>query len=642
MYLYILKGYYIYVFSNILIDSKKYSSLNFDLKKENAMKPINIVLLSLIFVTFLSAQGQEDLKLDIVYPKNNMTINAPSTFFVGNTDPKASLKINEENVKVFPNGGFTQVVKLQSGQNIIEVKSSLNNREKKLTYTLNVPKHEKTIPGSKLEIDPSSIKPDSSLLIKKGDEINVSFKGSTGNKASFSIGNIKDIPMIEKPGEYTKTESVFGKIFNTSKEPVKGIYTGSYIVQETDSFKNLPILIKLSASNNSITRITTAKITTMNNVSTPIVAEIKKDNTTVRTAPNKSRLTPLLEGTKINITGKIGDYYRFEMGEAMEGWIAAGDIKMLPDGTPIPKSYVSSLTMESKPDEVLIKVPLSDKLPFLIEELSGPKIFLTFYGATAALDLFKYNQNDNFINEIKWSQPFKGTVQLFIVPSSKQLWGYDYYYEDNTFVLRLKKPPVIESSNPLKDKIIAIDPGHGGEESGALGPTGIPEKTINLAISKNLKEILESKGAKVVMTRNSDNYNPGLTERIDLADTQNAQVLLSIHNNSLPDGANPYEDHGSSTYYYNSQALPLARSIQNSLVNNLLMKNYGIFWDSLALTRPTKPISVLIEVGFMINPEEYMLLTNPGFQQKAANSIYLGVENFFKSQANLYKTGSST
>jgi N-acetylmuramoyl-L-alanine amidase len=137
------------------------------------------------------------------------------------------------------------------------------------------------------------------------------------------------------------------------------------------------------------------------------------------------------------------------------------------------------------------------------------------------------------------------------------------------------------------------------------------------------------------MTRSTDDYNPGLYERVEKANYKNAQVLLSIHNNSLPDGANPYNDHGSSTYYYNSQALPLARSIQNSLVNNLNMSNYGIFWDSLALTRPTKPLAVLVEVGFMINPEEYMNLTDQNFQKKAANSIYLGLENFFRSQINI-------
>lgn len=596
------------------------------------MRLISIVLLSLIFVTLSSVQGQEDIKLDIVYPQNNMTINAPSTFFVGSTEPKACLKINGDKVKVYPNGGFTQVVKLKRGENKIEILSALNHREKKLIYTITVPKYEKTIPHSRLDIDISSVKPDSSILVRQGDEIRVAFKGAAANRAVFSVGNIKDIPMIEKPAEYTKTPSIFGKIFNTSKEPVKGMYTGSYIVQAGDSFKNFPLMLKLSSNNGTITRISNARVTTINNTGIPIIAEVKTDNATVRTAPDKSRLTPLLAGTKLNITGKIGDNYRFQMGEVMEGWIAAKDIKILPEGTPIPKSSLSSIDIESKPDEVLIKIPLSEKLPFLIEELPGPKMILTLYGATATLNLFKYAVNDNFVNEINWSQPYKDTVQIFITPMSKQFWGYDYFYNNHTFILRLRKPPSANVNNPLKDKVIAIDPGHGGKEPGAIGPTRVPEKTINLAISKYLKQILESKGAKVIMTRDSDDYNPGLYDRVAIAGKENAHVLLSIHNNSLPDGADPYKDHGSSTYYYNSQSLPLARSIQNSLVNNLGMNNYGIFWDSLALTRPTKQISVLVEVGFMINPEEYIMLTDSDFQKKAANSIYLGLENFFRSQ----------
>lgn len=592
------------------------------------MKLINTIFLSLIFLVLLAANGQEGVYLEIIHPKNNMTINAPSTFFVGNTDPKATLKINGKNVKIFPNGGFTQVVKLKRGKNIINIKTTLKRAEKKLTYTINVPEYQKSLSESVMNIDTSSIRPNNNMLIKAGDEIIITFKATPGCKAFFSIGNIKDIQMFEEE-KISKTDPIFGKSFNTSIEPVKGLYKGVYVVQETDNFKNLPVIIKLTDDKTSITRVTSAKITSIDKLGAPIIAVVIKDNATTRTAPDKSRLTPLLKGTKLHIIGKIDNYYRFEMGSAMEGWILMADVKLLQEGTSIPKSNITSLNIESKQDEVLIKIPLEEKIPFLIQELPDSGFIFTLYGATAALDLFKYDNNDSFIKEIKWFQPYKGTVQFYITTNSKQLWGYDYYYENDSMVFRIKKPCLNDSQKPLKDKIIAIDPGHGGKEPGSIGATGIPEKNINLAISCYLKEILEQKGAKVIMTRVTNDYNPDLQQRANFAGLNNADILLSIHNNALPDGADPFKEHGSSTYYYNSQSLPLARSIQDALVNNLGMNNYGVFWDSLAMTRPTKFLAVLVEVGFMIHPEEYMKLTDPNFQKKAAEAITTGVENFY-------------
>ncbi|OGI19642.1 MAG: hypothetical protein A2287_03525 [Candidatus Melainabacteria bacterium RIFOXYA12_FULL_32_12] len=594
------------------------------------MRYIYFSILSLLFISLLPAFTQEQLGLNIVYPKNNARVNAPSVFFVGGTNPNAKLKINGNDVNVYPNGGFVQVVPLNRGNNTINIESTLKDKVKKLAYTISVPEYEKTIPNFPLKIDKSSIKPDQNITYQPGDIINLKFKGSTGNKASFSIGNRKDIPMVELNPEYSKADIVFGKAFDTSKSPVKGIYSGSYKIQEADIFKNTPIIIKLASEDDNITEAADATVTVIPKNFTPMVAEVVKDYSIVRNAPGKSRLTPLSVGTRINVTGRIGDEYRFKMGNIMEGWISVNDINILPEGAPVAESIIGSVNIESVNDSVLIKVPLSQKLPVSIEQLSNSQISLSIYGGISDVSLIPYNNSEAFIKEIKSTQPFKDVFQIVITPNAKQLWGYDYYYEDNTFILKLRKPPFIDINNPLKDKTITIDPGHGGTELGSVGPTGVPEKTINLEIAKFLKQELENNGAKVIMTRNTDK-NVGLYERIKIANDANSLILLSIHNNALPDGRDPYKEHGSSTYYYHSQALPLTKSIQKSLVQNLGLKDFGIFWDSLALTRPHKPIAVLVEIGFMINPDEYTLLTDQKFQEKSAKAIYMGLEDFLKT-----------
>jgi len=362
-----------------------------------------------------------------------------------------------------------------------------------------------------------------------------------------------------------------------------------------------------------------------------VVAEITKDYAVTRTYPEQNRLTPLLQGTILNITGKLGTSYRFKYSDSMDGWISENDIKILSDGNCLYESLINTLNIDSDENYVYLKLPLTQKIPFLIDQSSENQMNLKLFGVKAGINLFSYNNASDFIKELKWTQESNNCLNLSIKTNSKQFWGYKYYYEGNTLILKLKKPPHVDVNYPLKGKIICLDAGHGGTELGAVGPTAVPEKLINLGIANNLRKILEKKGAKIIMTRDSDK-EVGLYDRVDLANSNEAQVIISIHNNSLPDGKNPYEEHGTSTYYYHPQSLPLAKSIQQSLVPTMEFKDLGLINRSFVLTRPTEALSVLVEVGFMINPYEYNLLITPEFQKKAAIGISQGMENFFLSQ----------
>ena len=361
------------------------------------------------------------------------------------------------------------------------------------------------------------------------------------------------------------------------------------------------------------------------------VAEITKDYAVTRTYPAQNRLTPLPVGTLLNITGKIENSYRFNYSDSVSGWISENDVRFLQETNPVSENILNTLNIDSDKNYVYLKFPLVQKTPFLIDQISENKINFKLFGVKAGVNLFSCNNTNAFFKELKWTQEQNNYLNLAVKTNSKQFWGYKYYYEGNTLVLRLRKPPHVNPRHPLKGKIICIDAGHGGTELGAVGPTAVPEKSINLEIAKKLKKILEKKGAKVVMTRESDK-DVGLNERVDKANLKKAQVIVSIHNNALPDGKNPYEEHGTTTYYYHLQSLALAKSIQQSLVSATCFKDLGVLYSSFVLTRPTEAPSVLVEVGFMINPDEYDLLITPKFQEKVATVISQGLENFFLSQ----------
>jgi len=184
---------------------------------------------------------------------------------------------------------------------------------------------------------------------------------------------------------------------------------------------------------------------------------------------------------------------------------------------------------------------------------------------------------------------------------------------------------------PLSGIKILLDPGHGGpEDSGSVGPTGYPEKAVALVVSKLVRDQLVARGATVYMTREEDK-DVGLQERVDMIEKMQPAIAISLHYNALPDDGDAINTKGVGTFWYNTQAHSLAMFLHNYLVQKLGRPSYGVFWNNLALTRPHTTPSVLLELGFMINPVEFEWVSNPQEQQKLAVALADGITQWFAS-----------
>lgn len=189
----------------------------------------------------------------------------------------------------------------------------------------------------------------------------------------------------------------------------------------------------------------------------------------------------------------------------------------------------------------------------------------------------------------------------------------------------------VDPTQVLAGKVIVVDPGHGGSDPGAIGPTGVFEKDVVLDISLFLGEMLQEAGAKVVFTRDSDVY-VSIFERASMAQEYDADVLVSVH-------ANAYLERmarGTETLFHpdSPESLQLAGAIQKELVDTLQLIDRGLRprRDLAVLNHSTVP-TALVEVAFVNNPEEEILLTTPGFQEASAKGIYLGIVHYFKGLA---------
>jgi N-acetylmuramoyl-L-alanine amidase len=168
---------------------------------------------------------------------------------------------------------------------------------------------------------------------------------------------------------------------------------------------------------------------------------------------------------------------------------------------------------------------------------------------------------------------------------------------------------------------VAIDPGHGGEETGATAPDGTPEKDLNLKMALKIQQVLgKVPQVKVVLTRTQDETLP-LSERVKRAIGAEANLLLSIHHNALPDGRNPLEENGVSAYYYYPYAMPFAQRFQDSLVKQTGFADYGILFDSLHMCRIMEMPAVLLELGFLTHPEDAALCLDEDHQTRVAHAI---------------------
>ena len=186
------------------------------------------------------------------------------------------------------------------------------------------------------------------------------------------------------------------------------------------------------------------------------------------------------------------------------------------------------------------------------------------------------------------------------------------------------------SKNPFKDRVIVIDPGHGGSDPGATGVTGLKEKLVNLAVAEILEDLLKEAGARVIMTRSGDYYVSN-RKRVELANVENADAFVSIH-------ANAYSNHnsnGTETYFCsvknNSDAgRYLAQQLQRELVSELGLRDRGVKTNSFYVLNKTEMPSALVELGFLSNPEEEELLRNRNTHVGAANALFKGLEAYFR------------
>jgi N-acetylmuramoyl-L-alanine amidase len=177
----------------------------------------------------------------------------------------------------------------------------------------------------------------------------------------------------------------------------------------------------------------------------------------------------------------------------------------------------------------------------------------------------------------------------------------------------------------LKYKTIVIDPGHGGIDNGATGVNGTLEKELTLRTAKLLSDKLKAAGATVFLTRSNDSFLP-LPSRVRIASIHQADAFISLHYDSNLDRS----VRGMTGYYYHSYQKRLAEYVYNAANAQTKLKSRGVRQGNYHVIRENRQPSVLMELGYLSNLDEEMMMKTGQFQENAATGLFNGLARYFK------------
>lgn len=602
--------------------------------------------------TVTSSVALADSSLRVVYPPTNHQTTAEKIFFLGTAPADGQVFINGKPITRSQSGHFAPSLPLKLGENLFTVRHHNQERQIKVTRLSTQP----DIPQG-LAFVKDSLTPAVDIARLPGELI--CFSAIAASRATVSVNlanqtfaltpqptqaqlpsNLAALTGQNQPGNQSTVVRYEG--CTTAQQPDSpssgntltygnNIISGAVI---PDSGKNMDLgkpEFQIRINGQTITQPGTGKIEILSPTQLPVV-EVTADSGVARTGPSTdySRLTPLPKGTRASVTGKEGEWLRLDYG----AWIKSQETQILP-GAMRPSTIIRSFGYRQKANTTEVIFPLQVPVPVSVQQ-GNNSFTLTLYNTTAQTDIIRTDDNP-LISRLDWQQlptpagESQRSQYIFHLKQAQQ-WGYKLRYEGTSLILTLRHPPVIghKKRKPLSGIKILLDPGHGGKESGASGPTGYLEKDVNLVVSKLLRNELVKRGATVVMTR-EDDRELSLVERQAIISQEQPAISLSIHYNSLPDDGDAEKTKGFGTFWYNPQSHSLALFLHDHIVKKLNKPAYGVFWNNLALTRPTIAPSVLLELGFMSNPEEFEQVVNPEEQKKMAKALAEGISQWFKA-----------
>ena len=338
-----------------------------------------------------------------------------------------------------------------------------------------------------------------------------------------------------------------------------------------------------------------------------------------------AKMTYLDTMIAMKVTDSTKDDYKIQLSKYHTAWLPKINFKT--DSSLVVRPYYLTESWKVFGDDKYdyISISLDERLPYRsIQQINPSKIVVDIFGVTSNTNWITQIASAKEIKNSYYEQTEDDVFRVIIELKHQQHWGYSIYYEEEKLVIRVNRQPAILNLNKLK---IAVDAGHGGENTGAGGATSdIAEKDYTLKIAKELEKALKKEKAKVFMTREKDT-TLSMIERTVTLKQESPDMLISIHLNSS--GKDSIS--GTSTYYRYIGFRSLTQAILKRMLE-LGLKEYGNVGSfNFSLSGPTDYPNCLAEVAFLSNKADEKKILNPAFHKQVAAKIVLGIKDWLKS-----------
>ncbi|ULO08214.1 N-acetylmuramoyl-L-alanine amidase [Paenibacillus sp. 19GGS1-52] len=335
-------------------------------------------------------------------------------------------------------------------------------------------------------------------------------------------------------------------------------------------------------------------------------AKVQANSLNVRSEPAAGSAIKgsLKNGVLVTVTDEDHGWLKVRAGST-SGWVAGYYLKKV-NGSGQASGSVATNVMVSNSGSVATKGTVTANS---LRIRSGPGTHYNVLGSLQAPDSVTIIQRQS------------GWIRIRTVNGGTG-WVAEQYVRSGS-----SKSSIVRSSGGLSGKLIIIDPGHGGSDPGMLGTTyNTMEKDLNLQTAIYVRDYLESRGARVEMTRTRNNQKPSLAQRVQFSEALGADAFVSIHYNSSPKKVS-----GTLTFFYSeADDLLLARAIETRLGQGIGLKSNGLSFGDYRVLRGNRLPAALIELGFLTNPTDEAIVRKTSYQKKAAKAIADGLADYFR------------
>ena len=579
----------------------------------------------------------------VVYPPANALVTArDSNFIFGSVgDGRATLTIDGAPVRVLPNGSFIAFLPVPADSQYALVAARGADTARLAHPVRLLPPRPVLADSGALVVDTASVSPRGALALRDDERVPVSVRTSAtaaawielaADSAAFAPPPPSPLPRRSSRRAARDPRLEVRRVALVPTRRDARVFATDVPARELRGAARVVVARGADTVRLPLPRIDTVasapRIAVLGTAAGADSLAVAADTDRVvvgRPVPGGTYKWLLLPGTAVEVTGRSNGFRRVRLDSRLEIWVDTAEVRELPPGHPAPRRILPNLRVVPDREWVDVVLPLAERPPFLVEA-AGTDLVLTLYSTTANTDIIQYVANDSLVRTIEWVQEASDRARL-TVRLARPAYGWLAMHDGARFVLRVRRPPEVDRSAPLRGRLVAVDAGH--PPAGATGPTGLYEAVPTLAVAEKVRALLEGKGAVVLMTRTTPEPL-ALAARPAMARRANADVLVSIHLNALPDGVNPFTAQGTGVYFFHPPSERLARDVQRGLVRWLMLPNLGVYYDNLALVRPTWMPSILTEGLFIMMPEQEAAMRTEAGQMAYARGIVDGLEAYFR------------